>query len=74
MKYLTIFDIYQFPWAGREANRVIKRFKQAGKLDELQSYIEEYFELHSDEDPDEGDINGLVATEVEEVFFPKDED
>ena len=66
MKYTVEFNIDNFEfWSGAEYT--IETVKKHGKMDELQSHIEEIFECAS-EPPTKTDINDYVWFHSDDIF------
>lgn len=64
MTYTQEFDIDNFPfWAG--AKDVIAEVKKHNKMDELQSFIEDYF---ADQTPTKTQINDFVWFQRDFIF------
>lgn len=64
MTYKVEFDVNTFEWWSG-ARDTIKDIENAGKMDELQSHLEEVF---ADSDPTDTDINDYVWHDREFVY------
>ena len=64
MQYLSEFDVSTFPfWSG--AKDIVEEVRKAGKMDDLQQWLEEYFYSKI---PTKTEINDVVWFGRKEIF------
>ena len=65
MQFRKDFGEYE-PWG--QAREIYERIEEEGKLDELESLLENFFGLYQEELPTETEINDLLAYDWEWVY------